>query len=177
MAKEYETKVLDIPVEETTSKLRKICTEEKAARLFRRWIFDINPEKDEWIRVRDEGDKSTLTYKIKRGRGISDTEEIEVIVSNAEATAEILSKTGAFKDVYYQENIRKLFTLGDLEFSIDSWPGIPTYLEIESPLSEKKVREGLRLLNLEGKDVGHMSVKDIYDYYGMDLHSFKNLRM
>lgn len=174
MAQEFETKVLDIDVKEIENKLRRLNAKEEAEVLMKRWIFDIEPLKDEWIRLRDEGKKVTIAYKHKTGSGISETEEIEVEVSNFEEAAKILSKL-KFKDKYYQENKRKLFILNDIEFSIDTWPKIPPYLEIES-YNEEKVREGLVLLNLGNKDVGNLSVKDTYKKYGVDIHSFKKLK-
>lgn len=174
MAQEFETKVLDIDVTEIENKLKKLNAKVRPEVLMRRWVFDIDLSKSEWIRLRDDGKKATITYKCKTGTGIGDTEEIEVETANFEKTAEILSKL-KFKDKYYQENKRKLFILDDIEFSIDSWPKIPPYLEIESN-NEKKVKKGLALLNLENKDAGDLSVKDTYKRYGIDLHSFKELK-
>jgi adenylate cyclase class 2 len=174
MSKEFETKVLDIEFEEIEAKLIELGAEAEEEVLMRRWVFDIDPSKDEWIRLRDNGRKSTITYKCKKGAGISETEEIEVEVLDFEVAAEILSKL-KFANKYYQENKRKLFRLNGIEFTIDSWPKIPTYLEIEAS-SEEKVREGLVLLGLEGKDAGNLSVKDTYTRYGIDLHSFGELK-
>ena len=52
---------------------------------------------------------------------------------------------------------------------------IPAILEIESG-SEEKVREGLRLLDLEGKDEGHLGLLQIYKKYGIELHNYKELK-
>lgn len=174
MAKEFETKVLDIDVKNIKDKLVNIGAKEKPEILMRRWVFDIDPSKERWIRLRDDGEKITITYKCKTGSGISETEEIEVEVFDFENTAEILSKL-KFQSKYYQENKRKLFIFDDVEFAIDSWPKIPTYLEIES-YSEKKVKDGLDLLNLKNKDIGNISVKNVYSKYKIDLHSFKELK-
>jgi adenylate cyclase class 2 len=174
MGKEFETKVLDIDVKEIERKLRKLGAKPEKEVLMRRWVFDIDLSRDEWIRLRDDGHKNTITYKCKTGQGISETEEIEVEVSDFEETAKILSKL-KFKDTYYQENRRKAFMLKGIEFTIDTWPKIPKYLEVESS-SEKKVREGLKLLGLEGEDAGNMTVKATYARYGINLHSFKELR-
>lgn len=67
------------------------------------------------------------------------------------------------------------FFYNGIKFTLDSWPKIPTYLEIEAS-SEEKVNEGLKLLGVEGKDVGHMGTLTIYKKYGTDLHSFKELK-
>jgi len=174
MGQEFETKVLDIDVNEIERKLRKLGAKSEKEVLMRRWVFDIDLSRDEWIRLRDDGHKNTITYKCKTGHGISETEEIEVEVSDFEETAKILSKL-EFKDTYYQENRRKAFELKGIEFTIDTWPKIPAYLEVESS-SEKKVKEGLKMLGLEGKDAGNITVKATYDRYRISLHSFKELR-
>jgi adenylate cyclase class 2 len=174
MGNEYETKVLDINVEEIQEKLKKLGIKKEKDIFLRRWVFDIGEKGEEWIRLRDEQDRVAITYKLKRGKGISDTEEIEVYVDDFDKTAEILSKL-KFSGKYYQENKRELYKFKEMEISIDSWPKIPPYLEIEAP-SEEKVHEGLRLLGLTGKDAGHPSVKDVYEKYGIRLHDYKELK-
>jgi hypothetical protein len=52
---------------------------------------------------------------------------------------------------------------------------IPTFLEIEST-SEEKVKKGLKLLGLEGKDAGHIGLIQIYRKYGKDIHAYKELK-
>jgi adenylate cyclase, class 2 len=172
MPQEFEAHVLDIGVEEIKKKLKVLGAKEEPETLMKRWVFDMGKE-GEWIRLRHDGKKTTITYKHKSGSKISETEEIEIEVGDFDKTAEILSKLD-FKNIYYQENKRHLFKLKDIEFSIDTWPKIPSHLEVESS-SEEKVHEGLKLLGLEGKDVGNLGIKDIYKKYGIDIHSFKRL--
>lgn len=174
MAQEFETKVLDIDVKDIDEKLAKLGAQKEPEVLMRRWVFDIDPSKDEWIRLRHNGKKATVTYKCKSGFGISQTEEIEVEVSDFDKAAQILSKL-TFKGTYYQENKRRTYNLKGIVFTIDSWPKIPALLEVEAD-SEEKVKEGLTLLGLEGKDVGNMTNKAVYTSYGLDLHSFKELK-
>lgn len=169
--KEYETKVLDINQEEVEKKLADLGSERIHEVLQRRWVFDINPEAHEWIRLRDDGIKTNITYKKKTGTGISETEEIEVEVDDFEKARKILSAMD-FKGKYYQENKRILYKLDDIEFTIDKWPNIPTLLEIEST-SEEKVRKGLEMIGM--KDAGNLSVKEVYKKYGIDLHSVRVL--
>jgi len=174
MVREFETKVLDINVKEIEGKLLKIGAKKDPEFLMKRWVFDIGKNGEEWIRLRDDGKKITITYKYKAGNNIDETEEIELIVNNFQKAAEILSKI-EFKGKYYQENKRIVFKLKGIEFCIDSWPKLPTYLEIESSNKEKVV-QGLKMLGLQNKDVGNMLVKDVYSKYGFDLHSFKELK-
>jgi len=109
------------------------------------------------------------------GTGISETEEEEIEVSDFDTTAKILSKLKGFEGQYYQENKRHKFVLGELEFTIDTWSKIPTILEIEGK-NEEMVKEGLKLLGLENVENAHYGLLNIYSKYGIDLHSFKEIR-
>lgn len=174
--KEYEVKVLGISPLDIIQKLRKLGAEETAEVLMRRYVFDFSEGVIEWLRLRDDGNKVTLSYKhkekgnIKVGRTI----EIETEVVDFDKTALILKKL-PFKAIYYQENRRHLFTIDGIEFSIDSWPKIAPYLEVEST-SKARINQGLKLLGLEGQDCGDKDIVEIYDESGVDLHSFLELK-
>lgn len=174
MKKEYETKVIGIDKDEIEKKLISLGAKKTKDALMRRWVFDWvekDPEHtNEWIRLRDEGDKVTLTYKKRTDK----TVEIETTVEDFEKTAEILKQI-PFKRKFYQENRRIVYELNEIEFMIDEWPGLEPYLEIEST-SEEKVEEGLELLDLKGKERGDISSITIYKEKGIDLHDKKILR-
>jgi adenylate cyclase, class 2 len=177
MNQEFETKVLNIDTKEILSRLRAIGASEQAEFLSKRYVYDLGTDAVEWIRLRQQGTKSpTLTYKYKQKDNllIGQTIEIEVEVSDFAKTAEIMNKLN-FKEVFYQENKSHIFTLDDLEFSIDTWPMLPTYLEVEAQ-SVDRVQDGLELLGLKGKDIGDKDIKLMYQELGIDLHSYKQLR-
>ena len=174
MAQEFETRVLDINTGEMQRKLRALGAKEEPEVLLRRYVFDINPAADEFVRVRDNGKNITITYKCKKGSGISETEEIEVITNDFDKAVELCSKLN-FKGKYYQENKRHVFHLNSVEFSIDSWPRIPPFLEIEAS-SEEKVKEALKWLELENQDIGNPTIKSVYARYRIDLHTIIDLR-
>ncbi|MBT4870443.1 MAG: CYTH domain-containing protein [Candidatus Diapherotrites archaeon] len=183
MGTEFETEVLEVNVDEIVQKLRELGAKEIPEVLQQRWVFslacsgegDFGKGKDAWIRLRKVGERTELTYKNKVGKEKDGTEEIEVEVSDFEKTHDLLSKLSCFEGKYYQENKRHKFVLNDIEFTLDTWPKIPTILEIEST-SEEKVNQGLKLLDLVGKDTGHLGLVKIYFKYGIDLHSFKELK-
>lgn len=170
--REFETKVLDIDVDSVRNTLAKLNAKEFPEVLLKRWVFII--AENEWIRLRTDGSKTTLTFKKKIGSGVSETEEIEATVSDFRETAAIFSRL-SFKESYYQENKRIVYTLDDSQFMIDTWPGIPSYLEVEAN-SEENVIKGLQMLHLSGLDVGNLSVKDVYVRYGKNLHHSKELK-
>jgi adenylate cyclase class 2 len=176
MKQEFETKVLDIDVELITAKLRSLGAKEYTEELMKRYVFDNDEENIEFFRLREYSGKATLTYKFKKVNKdhIGNTAEIEVTVSDFDDTAAILKKI-PFKRIFYQENRRHRFVLKDIEFTIDSWPLLPPFLEIEAD-DEAKVRKGLEMLELTGKDIGDRDIKLIYKNLGIDLHSYKDLR-
>ena len=173
MPTEHETKVLEIDVKEIEGKLKKLGAKKKSDTLMKRWVFDLEAGK-KWIRLRDNGNNITLAYKHKKGSGISETEEIEVVVDDFDKTFEILSKMN-FNEKYYRESRRKIYVLKGMEFCIDEWPKIPPMLEIEAG-SEKKVKEGLKMLGLEGKDAGNLCMIDVGKIYNIDFDKTKKLR-
>jgi len=181
MGTEFETQILEINHEELAEKLRKLGAKETKEILQKRWVYDIeclshiNPSMGEWIRLREANGKSTITYKNKRGTGLSETEEIEFEISDFEKAAEVLGKLKGFEGKYYQENKRHKFVLNGIEYTIDSWPKIPTFLEIEAE-SEEKVHEGIKLLGLSEKTHAHYGLITIYSKYGIDLRSYKEIR-
>lgn len=174
--KEFETKVLNIHVEEIIKKLRQLGAEETPEVLMRRYVFDIKSSNIEFIRLRDNGHKSTITYKYKvRGNSrVGKTIEIEVEVSDFDKTAQILSKL-SFRRTFYQENKTHIFRLNGIEFAINTWPMIKPFLEVESN-SQEKVKKGLEMLSLTGKDVGDLDLKEIFQSKGIDIHAYPNLK-
>lgn len=92
MAIEFETKFLNINKEEIIKKLDKIGAKLEFSNIFRRYVFDINPEGSEWIRLRDEGHRITLTYKSRKNTSITGTNEEETLVNDFDETANILKK-------------------------------------------------------------------------------------
>ncbi len=163
-------------VEEVRRKLLELGATELPERFQRRWVFDINPnDRGQWVRLRNNGEKTTICYKEKTDKSISGTKEIEIEVDDFDKTYEIFSKLDFSFDKYYQEDKATFFYLDYIEFKIDRWPMIPPVLEVEAK-SEEKVKEGLKMLGLEGKDHGHHGYVSIYKKYGLDLHDHKILR-
>jgi adenylate cyclase class 2 len=176
MQKEFETQVLNIDEADIRAKLKKLGAKEEPKKSHRRWVYDINPHGcSEWVRLRTDGKKTTICYKLRKDNSPTGTEEIEVEVDDFEKTAELLSKLSFYFEKYYQENISQIYRLDDIEFKIDKWPMIPTMFEIEAK-SEKGVARGLELLGLTGREYGHHGHVRIYKDYGIDLHDLKELK-
>lgn len=87
-----------------------------------------------WLRLRDEGRRTTLTYKQATAdtSAIDTTLEAEVVVNDFEATRTLVTALG-FRAVNYQENYREEWRLDAVIFDLDTWPDLPTFLEVEGP--------------------------------------------
>lgn len=95
-------------------------------------------------------------------------------VENFEKTNEILENMG-IKSKGYQENKRTQYVLNGVEIDIDSWPMIPTYVEIEGK-NEEEVMSTLELLDLPKDKVTTLDVDSVYKKYGIDLKDIKVLK-
>lgn len=74
-----------------------------------------------------------------------------------------------------QENRRIQYILNGVEIDIDSWPMIPTYVEIEGK-NEEEVLKTLELLELPKDKVTTLDVESVYMHYGIDLKEIKVLK-
>lgn len=133
-------------------------------RLMRRKNFDYPDKRLEkiggWVRVRDEGDKMTLTYKQLNDRTLHGTKEVEIVVNDFDRTCEFLISVG-FEPKAYQETLREKWKLGEVEITIDTWPWVPTFVELEAP-NEELLKESAKLLGLDWNQAMHGSVETIY---------------
>ena len=176
MKTEYEIRVIEINKEEMINKL-----EEKGATFVgkyeqKRYVYDLQPvQKGKWIRLRTNGKTTTLTYKDIVSNTIDGTKEVEIEVDDFFNTNELLERIG-FKSRSYQENERIRYILNDVEIDIDTWPMIPTYMEIEGK-SEEQVRNMIKSLNIEESKVTALNCDDIYkEVYKIDISKIKELK-
>ncbi|MGW0731726.1 class IV adenylate cyclase [Streptomyces sp. NPDC002851] len=163
MKNEYEATFLHIDAEALGRRLDQLgaqCT--KPRTLLSRLIFENDAANgNQWLRLRDEGDRTTLTLKqVTDTNSIDGTTEIETEVSDFHTTAELLRTLG-LRQVRYQESYREEWRLGDVLFDFDTWPDLPTLLEIEGP-DESAVRRAADQLSLDYDTACFGSVDEIY---------------
>lgn len=151
---EYEATFENINKDDVRKKLKDAGARlVKPECLHKRITFDLPSSIDiahSFIRVRDEGDKITMTLKVIEGNGIEKMREINLDVGNMEKAEEMLIFLGCKKKAY-QENKREFWMLGDVEITIDEWPFLEPIVEIEGR-SENVVKETAKILGFDYKN-------------------------
>jgi adenylate cyclase, class 2 len=163
MQHEYEATFLSIDVTGLQAKLTALgASQAFSRRLLTRRIFERGAlQRGAWIRLRDEGDRSALTLKqVTDSTSIDGTTEIETEVTDLHAMAEILTRLG-LAEVRYQENYREEWRWGEVAFDFDTWPDLPTFVEIEGP-DEVSVRRVAAAVGLDYSQARFGSVDEIY---------------
>lgn len=174
---EFECTILDIDSQDFISKLNNLGAKNKGGYFQRRYVYDFNPvNKNKWIRLRTNGIKTTICIKeIVNRNKIGGTKELEVEVSDFDKANEMLETLG-YHHRNYQENMRRSFELNGVSITIDSWPLIPDYVEIEGS-SENEVLDTLKKLGIKESEITTLDVESIYkDIYGIDLLAIKELK-
>ena len=176
MHTEYEVRVLEIDRDEIVRKLESLGAEFQWDYVQKRYVYDFIPKVDsKWIRLRTNGEKTTLTIKNLVSSEIDGTQELEVEVDNFERCNLILKELG-YEPKGYQENRRCQYILNGVELDIDSWPLIPTYLEIEGP-SEDAVYNSFSALGFDKEIATTRDVEGIYLDYGFNLDEIYDLKL
>ncbi len=158
---EIEAKFTDIDKEEMRTRLRQLgAILVHPERLMKRVNFNQENGKNAWVRVRDEGDKITLTYKRTFERTLHGTQEINLTVDDFQRATEFLEAIGLTGKAI-QETKREAWTLDGCDITLDTWPWIPPFIEIEGP-TEQAVRAAASLLGLDWERAMHGSVETVY---------------
>ena len=138
MKSEIEAKFLNVNHDDLRIKLDKLgAVLEHPMRIMRRVVIHTPAmtEKNAFVRVRDEGSRTTITYKQFDKDSIDGAKEHEVEVSDFDTAVGIFTAAGLEYDTF-QESRRENWRLGDTEVMLDEWPWLKPYIEIEGPTEE-----------------------------------------
>ena len=168
MQTEIEAKALSVNHDTLRVKLRELgATLVHPQRLMRRYNLDFpdgrlgkDPEGSGWVRVRDEADKITMSYKQLSDRTLHGTKEVNIVVDDFDKAFEFLKRLGLVSKTY-QETTRESWRLGDLEIELDQWPWTKPYIEIEGP-NEAALRDIFATLGLDWQTAVFGSVEVVY---------------
>lgn len=131
--------------------------------LQKRYVFSV-PKGHEveggWLRVRDEGDKITMSLKVVDGDNIENQKEICLKVDNFEQAILFLESIGCIKKAY-QETKRELWNIDGVDICIDEWPWLEPFVEVEGA-SEDAVKKVSKLLGFNYKQAKFCSVDTLF---------------
>lgn len=176
---EYEATFANIDKDDVRERLKKAGAElVKPEFMKKRRNFNLpkgNEIEGGWLRVRDEGDKITMSLKVvAKNEAIDDQKEICLVVDNFEKAQEFLSAIGCTKKAY-QESMREIWMLDGVEICIDEWPYLEPYVEIEGE-SEEAVKEASEKLGFDYAKAVFGAVDQQYkEKYGISEEIINNV--
>ena len=167
---EYEAKFTNVDKDEIRQRLTTAGAELiRPEYLQKRIPFDLPAErhsKDSWLRVRDEGNKITLSLKTIDGDKIEDQKEICLKVNSFADAVELLTAVGC-EPKSYQESKRELWKLDGVDITIDEWPFLEPFVEVEGA-SEDAVKNASEKLGFRYADALFGAVGKLYGMkYGL----------
>lgn len=137
--KEIECRFLEIDKEALVRKLKELGAEDHGEVMLEETIFYDQElkwrDKHRFIRLRKSGDKVKLAYKQHDKHTVDGTFEIEFGVEDYKKAEQLFEKIG-LKAHRHQQKLRHTFILGEVTFDIDTWPRIPSYVELEGRSEE-----------------------------------------
>lgn len=121
-------------------------------------------ENDLFLRLRKKGPIVELTLKEKvEHEEAKIMQEYEVNVTDFEIMQKILYGLGLL-EIKVARKHRTSYLLNEVHFEFDTFPGIPTFLEIEASTMER-VREYVQKLGFSMQDAKPWSGGDVIRYY------------
>lgn len=129
--------------------------------------------KNGFLRVRDEADKITMSLKVNDGNKIVDQKELCLKINNFNDGVEFLRLIGCDRKAY-QETKRELWILDGVEVTIDEWPFLEPFVEVEGG-SEEEVKKVSELLGFNYSQALFCGVDTLYNLkYGISKDSINN---
>jgi adenylate cyclase class 2 len=148
MDTEFEATFTEINKTDLREKLKQVGAELiKPEFLQKRTVFYF-PEGHEleggWIRVRDEGDRITMSVKTTSGATIADQKELCLVVDSFSTAINFLTLLGC-KQKSFQENKREIWHIDECEVCIDEWPFLEPLVEIEGATEDTVISASSKL--------------------------------
>lgn len=136
---EYEATFININKDEVRARLRAVGAELVYPEILQKRVTFRLPagqaKPGGWLRVRDEGDKITMSLKVRNGDNIEDQKELCLKIDNFDVGAAFLENIGCEKKAY-QETRRELWQLDGAQITIDEWPWLEPFVEVEGKNEE-----------------------------------------
>ena len=174
--REIEVRFLNINPKSIVERLKKLkAKDEGECNILETIFYDKNKtwiEKGKFVRIRKSKNKILVSYKHHQKHTATGTYEIEFEVNDFNKAKLFLENLGlvAFRQ---QEKKRHTFRLGSITLDIDTWPNIPTYLEIEGN-SEEDLKHTAQKLGLDYKKAIFENARIVIEkYYKVPVSTYK----
>lgn len=174
--REIEVRFLNINSQSIIKKLQKLNAKDDGEYLIQETIFYDKQktwlEKGKFVRIRKAKNKIFVSYKHHQKHTATGTYEIEFEVNDFNKAKDFIENLGliAFR---IQEKKRHTFKLENVILDIDTWPTIPTYLEIEGE-SEEDLKDIAQKLDLDWKKAVFENAKIVIEkYYKVPVSTYK----
>lgn len=177
MYTEFEATFTNVKKDDVRNKFRKAGARLiKKEFLQKRIVFNL-PKVHEinggWLRVRDEGDKITMSIKIVDGNKIENQKETQLVIDSFDNAVSLLESIGC-ENKAYQETKRELWELDGVEITIDEWPFLEPFVEIEG-ISKKEVKSVANKLGFNYSTEVFEAVDELYSKkYGITKGRINN---
>lgn len=140
---------------------------------------DMRLDKDGgWVRIRNEADKVTMSYKQLHDRSLHGTKDVTLTIDDYDNAYSFLTAIG-LQSKSVQETLRESWELDGVSIEIDTWPWIPSFVELEAK-GEKELHRVAGALGLDMKDALHGSVETayqaVYDVTEAEVDSWPEIR-
>jgi adenylate cyclase class 2 len=170
---EFEGRMLDINREELITKIKALGGKlKKELTLYRRSVFGLCDIKRGFVRVRDEGDKITMTAKIYKDPKFPQEYELQ-LKDNFENGQAFLQALNLNKKAYH-ETMREKWSIPKpgknnsakelCEVAIDYIPGLPVYAELECK-SKADLHKSAKMLDVKVADLMYGGYGKVFVHY------------
>jgi len=175
MEKEIECKFLEIDKNVLIKKLVELGAEDKGEFLLDQTII-YDPElkwkgENKSVRLRRYGNITKLTYKEKPDNTIDGAREIEFEIEDYEKARDLFEKIG-FIPFRREQKKRHTFVYKNVTVDIDTWPKVPTYVELEGE-SEGALKAVAVELGFDWKNVVFDHAGTILEKYGIPVANLR----
>ena len=166
--KEIEIKFLEVNQKMLVARLKKLGAKKEYDGKLDAYFFDYTgntlKQNNLLLRLRKKSSGCELTLKKKyTSKKAKICDEYEVLVSDENTTLKILELLG-LQITNHLTKSRVSYMLDGVHFEFDTYPNVPTYLEIET----HKVKELPKIVKLLGLDISDAKVwsgNDVLKYY------------
>lgn len=172
MEVEYEARFLEIDRDEIINKIKALGGILKQSKtVYKRAVFKLCDSNTGFVRVRDEGDKVTLTAKIYKDPKFPQEYELQIKdeFENGQAFLQALN----LSEKAYHETMREKWRIPFgkkyelCEVAIDYIPGLPMYAEVECKTLQD-LNKSIKLLGLDKTKMRTGGYGDVFvEYYGV----------